>query len=150
MPNVPSNMGNVRARATCLRGGQTISGETPYFSIIRNGVTQVGTIQFGSVQPIPVALAFSQLGTTTLSQTGATYQARVNATYADNTVKDVTADSGINYSATNPAIATVSPTGLVTARSSGTILVTARKDEVVTIKQFVVNVSGDSDGDGLP
>ena len=36
MPNVPSSMGQVRARATCTENGVTTSGPTDYFSLITN------------------------------------------------------------------------------------------------------------------
>jgi len=151
MPNVPSNMGNIRARATCIQNNKTISGESDYFNVTLNGITQVGDIKFGTNQPVPVSLAFSQPGTTTLSTIGATYQIGLNASYTDGSVKDVTAAAnGTNYSSTNPAVASVSGGGLVIAHSSGTVLITARKDEVVVVKQVVVNVAGDTDGDGLP
>ncbi len=151
MPNVPSNMGRVRARATCIQNGQTVSGESDYFAVTTNGIVTVGEIRFGGLDPIPVSLAFSQQGMTTLGAIGATYQIRLMATYADGSVKDVTsAASGANYISTNPAVASVSPGGLVTAVSSGTVLITARKDEVVAIKEVAVQIGGDLDGDGLP
>src|SRR5882724_4367069 len=150
MPNVPSNLGNVRARATCVQNNQTVSGESDYFAIVTNGITQVGEIKFETLDPVPVSLAFSQLGTTTLSTIGATYQIALKATYTDGAVKDVTAAvNGTNYSSTNAQVASVSPGGLIIAHSSGTVLITARKDEVVAIKQVVVNVAGDTDGDGI-
>ena len=54
-------------------------------------------------------------------------------------MKDVTSAAvGTNYSSTNANVAGVSAGGLVTARSSGTVLITARKDEVVAVKQVTV------------
>jgi len=151
MPNVPSNLGNIRARATCLQNGQTVSGQSDYFSVTTNGITTVGNIKFDNVDPVPVSLAFSQTGTTSLGQVGAQYQIRLVAAYADGSTLDVTAAAtGTNYSSTNAAVASISASGLVIAHSSGTVLITARKDEVVATKQFIVTVAGDSDGDGLP
>ena len=37
MPNVPSFMGRIRARATCVGGGVTVSAQTDYFSEHRWG-----------------------------------------------------------------------------------------------------------------
>ena len=151
MPNVPSNMGKVRARATCIEGDQTVSGESDYFNVIVNGLTSVGEIRFGDLDPVPVSLAFTEPGPATLDRIGATYQIILQASFADDSFRDVSAaTNGTNYMSTNPAVASVSADGLVTAHSSGRALVTARKDEVVAIKEFVVDVSGDSDGDGLP
>ena len=42
MPNVPSFMGKVKARATCVRDGMTVSGETDYFDVVTNGNVFVG------------------------------------------------------------------------------------------------------------
>src|ERR1044071_6997053 len=44
MPNVPSNMGRVRARATCTQGTQTFSGQTDYFNVVPNGIVTAGAI----------------------------------------------------------------------------------------------------------
>ena len=46
MPNVPSQMGRVRARATCTKLGETFSGESDYFNIVQNGIAQVPEIKF--------------------------------------------------------------------------------------------------------
>lgn len=151
MPNVPSNMGKVRARATCVQNGQTVSGESDYFAVTTDGIVAVGDIRFGTLDPIPVSLAFSQEGDTILGQIGATYQINLKATYANGSIRDVTgAANGTNYNSTSTAVASVSADGLVTARSSGAALITARKDEVVAIKRVVVSAGGDRDGDGLP
>ena len=42
LPNVPSTMGLIRARATCVENGKTISGETDYFAVVENGSVDVG------------------------------------------------------------------------------------------------------------
>jgi hypothetical protein len=60
LPNVPSNMGRIRARATCiLEDGRTVSGQSDYFTVIRNGQSRVGDIRFDSVDLVPVSLDFS-------------------------------------------------------------------------------------------
>ena len=51
MPNVPSTMGRIRARATCLVDGETISGESEYFSVENNGLTEVSEILFDDIHP---------------------------------------------------------------------------------------------------
>ena len=47
LPNVPSNIGRVRVRATCVDNGVTRSGQSDYFIITRNGATKVPVIVFG-------------------------------------------------------------------------------------------------------
>ncbi|MFW5444026.1 MAG: Ig-like domain-containing protein [Methylococcaceae bacterium] len=151
MPNVPSQMGRVRARATCIQDGLTISGQSDYFAITRNGITRVSEIVFEDLSPIPESLNYAQSDATTLSSEGATVQVTVNASYPDGSTENVTSSTaGTNYISTNPAIATVSAEGLVTAISSGTILLTARKDGVIAVKRINISTSGDADGDGLP
>ena len=41
LPNVPANFGYVRARATCIVNGQTISGESEPFLVPANGVVNL-------------------------------------------------------------------------------------------------------------
>ncbi len=151
MPNVPSNMGRVRARATCIRDGQTISGQSDYFTIVRNGITKVSEIVFEEVEPIPASLTIAPSGLVLMSDIGDTQQLSVTATYADGSTSDVTASSsGINYSSTNPSIVTVDSAGLLNAVSSGSVIITARKDGAIAVRQVIVNTSGDQDGDGIP
>ncbi|MBD9358871.1 Ig-like domain-containing protein [Methylomonas albis] len=151
MPNVPSQMGRVRARATCTILGDTFSGESDYFNVVQNSVVNVPDIKFDNIDPIPVSLKVTEPAVETLSSQGAIAQLKVAATYRDGTVKDVTASgNGTNYTSSNPAIVSVNTDGLVTAVSSGSVLITARKDEVVAFKRINVVTTGDADNDGLP
>lgn len=151
MPNVPSQMGRVRARATCTKLGETFSGESDYFNVVQNGIVNVPDIKFENIEPTPVSLKVTAPTSENLPSTVTTAQLAVQATYRDGTTKDVTAGSnGINYSSSNPAIASVNAEGMVTAVSSGTVLITARKDEVTAFKRLNIVTKGDSDKDGLP
>ncbi|UOA08748.1 Ig-like domain-containing protein [Methylobacter sp. S3L5C] len=151
MPNVPSQMGRVRARATCIKLGETFSGESDYFTIVQNGVAQVPEITFQNIEPIPVSLQVTEPVIETLSSKGATAQIKVLATYRDGSKRDITASTnGTNYTSSNPAIAIVNAEGLITGIASGSVLITARKDEVVAFKRITLSTSSDSDGDGLP
>ena len=63
---------------------------------------------------------------------------------------DVTAAAeGTVYGVTDPAVATVSPDGLVTAVASGRVLVTALHEAIVAALAIDVVTSGDSDGDKI-
>ena len=56
--NVPANFGAVRARATCVEGGVTLSGQSSLFEVeagIVNGFD--AEIVLGAVDPIPVSLS---------------------------------------------------------------------------------------------
>src|SRR5262245_48636374 len=56
LPNVPANFGQVKARATCVRNGVTISGESDYFTIPANGAVNLPAIILGATTPIPTVL----------------------------------------------------------------------------------------------
>ena len=151
MPNVPSFMGQVRARATCTKNGKTVTGQTDYFSVINNDTINVGDFYQGDESRIPLEMSFTFGSVRTIYGSGTTLQLTVTAKYSDGTSDDVTAStSGINYTASNPQVISVSADGLVTALQSGTSLVTARKDGVVAVVRISVEDSGDSDGDGIP
>ena len=151
MPNVPSFMGQVRARVTCTRDGQTISGQTDFFTVVRDGVTRTGSFEFETPDPAPSALAFDPSGVTFLNAIGATADLGVVATFPDGSTRSVTeASSGINYNSSNPAIVAVDEDGAVSAAAAGSALITARLDGAVAVKQVTVSTAGDSDNDGLP
>ncbi len=149
LPNVPSFMGRVRARATCVRNGETLSGESDYFTVIQDGVVQTPEIKFEEIEPVPVKLEITEPVSTNLSNKGATAQLKVIAQFSNGSQQDITANGGTNYATTNPIIATVSTSGLITALSSGSVLITARKDEVMAFKTITISTGGDADGDGL-
>jgi len=151
LPNVPANFGQVKARATCVRNGVTISGESDYFTIPANGAVNLPTINLGAVTAIPTALGIGPANPS-FTSAGQTIQLDVTATYPDNSTKDVSAAStGTNYTSSNPAIATVSANGLVTAVSSGTLVLQASNDGATGIIKATVLLSNvDTDGDGIP
>src|SRR3989454_7115852 len=150
LPNIPANFGQVRARATCVVNGRTISGESDLFTVPPNGVVNLQPIVFGKSTPIPDSLTTTG-PTQTLTQSGARLQLEVFAHYADKTIKDVTASSGIQYTISNQAIATLSGAGLVQAQKSGTAIVQATLEGASGLFSIRVALSGaDSDGDGIP
>ncbi|WDE13108.1 Ig-like domain-containing protein [Thalassomonas haliotis] len=152
LPNVPANMGQIRARATCtLEDGRTVSGQSEYFNIERNANNKVGKIKFEQLDPIPAKLTFSATDSIVLKEVDASYSLTVTAFFADNSVKNVTlGSSGINYSSTNANIAEVSADGKVTAKANGIALISARKDGVLVSRRVEVSIGGDLDSDGIP
>ena len=52
-PNIPANMGQVRARATCVEDGVTLSGQSDFFTVPSDGAVDVPEIQLGAVDRIP-------------------------------------------------------------------------------------------------
>ncbi|MGR9107646.1 MAG: Ig-like domain-containing protein [Gammaproteobacteria bacterium] len=156
LPNIPANLGRVRARATCVDDGVTRSGQTDFFTVpvdstvhIHLGVAAIG-IDFDEVAAVPESVAISS-PMAILTVPGVTSQLSVTATFPDGSTSDVTAaGTGTNYTISNPAVATVGPDGLVTAVSSGTVLVSARNEGALGLIRLQVVLSGDSDGDGIP
>jgi len=150
LPNIPANQGQIRIRATCVDEGVVRSGQSDWITIPANGARHVDEIHFAAAAPIPVALALS-VPQTTLTAAGQTVQLMVTATLPDRSTLDVTAvTAGTGYRSSNPAVATVSPDGLVTALMSGAVLVSALNDGALGILRLQIVLSGDSDGDGLP
>ncbi len=124
--NVPANFGALRARATCVEGGVTLSGQSSLFAVeagIANGFD--AEIVLGAVDPIPVSLTVTT-PSSTLNSAGATVQLGVTASFPDGSTGEVSAAAnGTNYTVSNPGVATVGADGLVTAAMSGTVTVIA-------------------------
>ncbi len=148
--NVPAGFGPVRARATCLRNGVTVSGQSDFFQIQPNAVTGFPAIPLGSVNPIPVSLTVSSPAST-LTASQPAVQLAVLARYPDGSTADVTAAAtGTTYTISNPAVASLSPDGFLTALTSGTVLVSATNEGALGLLQLTARLSLDGDGDGLP
>lgn len=149
LPNVPANFGLVRARATCVNNGITTFGQSDLFSLGANQTLNLPHIQLGNSSPIPQTLNVTA-ATTNLTQVGQTTQLAVKATFLGGSTQDVTtAAAGTIYNISNPAIATVSTGGLVTAVSSGNVVVQAVNEGAQGIINIQVVISGASNG-GIP
>jgi len=151
LPNVPANMGQVKARATCVDEGVTRSGESAFFSVPANGAVNLPDIRVGGASQVPESLAILP-STATLNAAGQTIALFVTARYPDGSMKDVTgASAGTNYTTSNPAIATVSADGVIAAVASGTVVVQAINDGTPAMIQVRVTLStADTDRDGIP
>jgi hypothetical protein len=151
LPNIPANFGQVRARATCVENGITRAGQSELFSVPANGAVNLPMVQLGAVAAIPAALTVAA-PTTTLPTAGATTQLVVTAKFPDGSAKNVTAASaGTNYTNSNVKVATITPDGLVTAVSSGTVIISALHEGALGLIRIQVALSGgDADGDGIP
>lgn len=156
MPNVPSTMGNVRARATCVQNGQTINGVTPYFTVETNKRTTVPDFIFddpnqGTVVSGVTEIVFSFDESLYLYDT-APFPLEVyklNDTYYFEPLDEIEAQ-GLNVSSSNNDIVSYI-NGSVIAKKSGSAVITARLDGYTILKQVIVQFNvNDSDGDGLP
>ncbi len=151
LPNIPANFGLVRARATCVNGGLTSSGQSDVFSLAPNQNITLPHITLGNSTAIPTSLTITA-PTTNLTAAGQSVQLTVTATYPTGPSLNVTAAAaGTAYTISNPAIATISPNGLITAVSTGTAVVQAMNEGRSAITSItVLFVGADSDGDGIP
>ncbi|HEX8609965.1 MAG TPA: Ig-like domain-containing protein [Telluria sp.] len=150
LPNIPANFGSVRARATCVQNGVTSYGESAPFAIPSNGSVTLPPIVLGPTTPIPTSVRVS-VPTALLATAGATTQAQALATYTGSPAQVDVSAGGTSYSISNPAIATITAGGLITAVSSGTVVVQAIHEGTQGIAQVRVALAGvDRDGDGVP
>src|SRR5439155_5597579 len=89
-PNVPANIGQVKARATCVQNGVTTSGESAFFTIPANGAVNLPAIVLGAATQIPDLLTIVPANTT-LNSIGQTVALTVTAHYPNNSTQNVTA-----------------------------------------------------------
>jgi len=151
LQNVPSFLGQVRARATCISEGLTVTGQTDYFDVLNNSTVDVGGFYKTGSSRIPVALIIAGSPSANILSLVELYTLLVSAEYADGAIEDVSSSSsGINYQSSNEAIASVSAEGIVTPHMAGTVLITARKDGVLAVITINIVLSGDADLDGIP
>ncbi|MCQ8186485.1 Ig-like domain-containing protein, partial [Parvularcula maris] len=151
LPNVPATSGQIRARASCIRDGQTISAETEFFTVQRNGAVDPGAFFLAEETVVPSSLDILPFQTIILDLDGSPSQLNVTALYPDGSGEDVTsAASGINYISSNPDIASVSASGAITPVGTGNALISVQLDGTLAVKFVTVTAAGDSDEDGLP
>ena len=124
--------------------------ESIFVTGVANGETQFGAMSTVDPMSTPLSLSVSPLQPI-LSDFMPTVQLTVTATLTDGSQINVTApETGTAYRSTNPQIATVESTGLVTAVSSGTAALLAINQGIVTSTLVQVGFDADGDGDGLP
>jgi hypothetical protein len=150
LPTIPANFGPVRARATCVRNGVALFGQSDLFTITPNQSVNLPAITLGNVSPIPAFINVTA-PLASLTQGGQSTQLTAIATYPGGSTEDITAASaGTLYRSSNPAIASVSADGLVTGVGSGTAVIQASNEGAQGIFSVLVVLSVDADGDGIP
>jgi hypothetical protein len=150
LPNVPTNMGPVRARLNCVTPAGTASGASALFTLLTGRMNAIPRFAAGLPPPTPTSLAITAPAAA-LTAAGQTLQLAVTADFPDGSTANVTAGStGTIYSTTNAAIATVSGDGLVTARGSGQALIGVLHEAIVSTVLVKVTLSGSTVGDGIP
>ncbi|MCP3962159.1 MAG: hypothetical protein GY719_30315 [bacterium] len=150
MPNVPTNQGLVRVRATCVDNGITIAGQSDFIQVPLNDVIRVPEIRFDAPQPIPSRLEITA-PVTRLTAVGESVQLTATGIFPDGSTSDLTAaDTGTSYTISNPRVATLSDDGLMVALASGAVIISAAHEGALGLLRLEVVTSGDTDGDGLP
>ena len=150
LPNIPTNGGQVRVRLNCTDGFSSRAGQSEYIVIQNNRMNGVRAIEFSDPDPGPTTVT-AVPDKPLLTEPGETAQLSVVGTYPGGAVKDITdSKTGTSYQSTNPGVASVGPTGMVTAVKSGTVVVSVWNEGAVTTVWINVKVGADSDGDGLP
>jgi hypothetical protein len=149
LPNVPAGFGLVRVRATCTRGGNSLTGESSLVDVPLNGVIDLTPILLAGVTPVPRQVQIT-LPKTKLTSISESVQANVIASYDGAPDKNITAGMlGTTYNVSNPLIASVSSDGLVTARSPGAVVLQVIHEGASALIRIEVSTTGDADGDGI-
>ncbi|MBI2346070.1 MAG: Ig-like domain-containing protein [Deltaproteobacteria bacterium] len=151
--NIPT--GSIqRVRMTCPVEGQTLIGQSGYVQLAPDRIISLSSYTdfvFGLANQVP-SIVRLEVGDRMLAQAGATQQLTATGTYPDNSTRDLTgAEAGTSYISSNLTVASVSPEGLVTAGTrSGTAIISAVNEGVLGSIAMTVQLTADSDGDGMP
>ena len=128
LPNLPAGFGPIRVRATCTKDGVSRSGRSELMSLSAGEIRDPVEIIFDDPVPIPRSLLVTA-SATELSGAGATTQLLVTGSLATGALVNLTATStGTSYRVSNSQIAQVTADGLVTALTSGPVLIIATND----------------------
>ena len=142
-----------RVRATCLRDGGMITGQSEFFSLAPGQTTFVADVFPSELGPIPVAITVS--APVDSVPFGDSAQLSVIATLRDGRAEDVTSRSaGTTYLSTNPNLLAVTEDGLVVGANTGFpqtgAIAILNEGNVSTISFTTVGQSDDFDNDGMP
>jgi len=151
LANIPVPIGSARARVVCTTSTETILGSSPFQFLTADGTTVFSDIKrVDDSSAIPISLQLSAENVVITVDSTET-QITVSGELPNGDVRDYsTASSGTVYFSSNERLAVVSNEGVVRGISSGAVLITAVNEGVVSSKLINVNLSSDSDLDGLP
>lgn len=149
--NVPAESGPIKVQITCSNGTIIYGAESALSNPVPDGTTSVGVLPISKV-PANINSITLTTAKDTLSSPGDTTQLIVTATFDNGTQADITNVSDTFYISSNPNIATVSSSGVITALTPGIIIASASTDGVITTILITVTgaVTSDTDGDGMP
>jgi hypothetical protein len=143
-----------RVRATCIRDGVAITGQSAFFSLTPGETGLVADVFPSDLDPIPVRIEVTSPAEAL--PRGESAQLAVAAVLPDGSRQDVTQRStGTTYLSTNPNLLTVTENGLVTGNNASSFLGTGsiavlHEGNVATVSIRAVGPSNDFDNDGMP
>ena len=105
LPNVPSFMGQINARATCVRDGKTVIGQSDYFRVRARQNTEIGQFFVSDNIDIPTELLIQNTRPIQMSRVVASQRLRVVAAFPNGSTADAADD--INFTSSNAAVASV-------------------------------------------
>ncbi len=143
-----------RVRATCIRGGEMLTGQSRFFSLVPGDTVLIADVFPSQLDPIPVSI--NAAAPADVIPLGSSLQLTVTATLPDGSSEDVSSRAaGTTFLSTNPNLLTVTENGLVTGANgldqprTGTIAV-LNEGNLATFSFTAVGPSNDFDNDGLP
>lgn len=143
-----------RVRATCLRDGDAITGQSEFFELTPGQTTFIADVLPSDLDPIPTSISIS--APADFVPLGASVRLTVTAHFADGSAENRTLRAdGTTFLSTNVGLLTVTEDGLVTGANStsfpqtGTIAV-LNEGNLGTINFTAVGPSNDFDNDGMP
>src|SRR5216683_3821885 len=151
IPNVPVDLGFFRVRIVCKNPDNTTrAGQSSFLTMVPNGESKVTGLVSGTVDPAPVSIQLAP-PQSTFTINGQSTQLSVVGTMPDSSTKDLSLqEKGTLYISSNPAIASVTKDGLVTAVSRGAAIITVRNEGASAAVQISVNTPKSTVNDGIP
>lgn len=147
--NVPWEPGFFRARVQCVKNGVITQGMTPFSTLTQNGQTKFGKFVFGEYIAPPLSLNIAPTAPT-LTVEGQTSDLIVVAFYPDGSARSVKGtENGTLLTSSNPAIASVTQDGVVTAHKKGEVIITARNEGLLASTVIRMLIPDDADKDGM-
>ena len=151
IPNVPEIPGQWTVHIVCPQlDGTLLDAYSPYYNLLGTPGMNVPLLPISTPFAQPQGLVLT-VASGSLAAAGSQLQLAALQIFASGSAQDATlAAEGTTYFSSNPAVATISPDGLVTAVGAGSLTVTASNNGLVATLQIPSFASLDSDGDGMP
>ncbi|MGI2294487.1 DUF4838 domain-containing protein [Paenibacillus sp. GXUN7292] len=96
-------------------------------------------LEIVSEEEEPTLQSIQIVGALASMEVNETVQLQVTAAYSDDSSEEVTAADGVAYTSSNPEVAEVSASGVVTAKTSGTTTITATYEGMTASYELVVS-----------